>query len=65
MDTYINKFKLIDQTAFSRITQLEITEQPATGRLYEVSGTKSGNKWKYVVEPETGMLWVENYLRVG
>jgi hypothetical protein len=56
---YINKFNLIDQTTFSRITQLEVSEQPKTNNLYEVSGIKWGNKWKYVVEPETGILWVE------
>jgi hypothetical protein len=56
---YLSKFKLIDQMTFSGITQLELREQPATNKLYEISGTKWGNKWKYVVEPETGMLWVE------
>jgi hypothetical protein len=56
---YTRKFKLIDQTAFSGITQLEISEQPMDNKLYEATGTKWGDKWKYVVEPETGRLWVE------
>jgi len=59
LDAYISKFKLIDQTTFSGITQLEISEQPSTNKLYEIAGVKWGDKWKYVVEPETGMLWVE------
>jgi hypothetical protein len=57
--TYISKFKLIDQTTFSGITRIEISEQPTTKKLYERAGTKWGDKWKYVVEPETGILWVE------
>ena len=59
LDAYISKFKLIDQMAFSGITQLEIKEHPTTNKLYEVGGTKWGNEWKYVVERETGILWVE------
>ena len=59
LSNYTTKFKLIDQTTFSGITQLEITEQPTTNTLYERSGIKWGNQWKYVVEPQTGMLWVE------
>jgi hypothetical protein len=59
VDAFINKFKIIDQRTFSGITQLEIKEQPTTNKLYEISGTKWGNEWKYVVEPETGILWVE------
>ena len=56
---YTSKFKLIDQTTFSGISQVEISEQPMSNKLYEASGTKWGNKWKYVAEPETGRLWVE------
>lgn len=56
---YTSKFKLIDQTTFSGITQVEISEQPTSNKLYERTGTKWGDKWKYVVEPETGRLWVE------
>lgn len=56
---YTSKFKLIDQTALSGITQIEISEQPTSNRIYEATGTKWGDKWKYVVEPETGRLWVE------
>ena len=59
LKTYTSKFKLIDQTTFSGITQLEINEQPISDKLYEATGTKWGDKWKYVVEPETGRLWVE------
>lgn len=59
VDAYVNKFKLIDRKTFSGITQLEIKEQPTTNELYERTGTKWGNEWKYVVEPETGILWVE------
>ena len=61
LDMYVsnNDFKLIHPTAYSRITQLEINEQPTIGELYKVSGIKWGNKWKYVVERETGKLWVE------
>jgi uncharacterized protein YnzC (UPF0291/DUF896 family) len=59
VNEYINKFKLIDQRTFSGITQIEIKEQPTTNKLYEIRGTKWGNEWKYVVEPETGILWVE------
>jgi hypothetical protein len=56
---YINNFELINQATFSGITQLEISEQPTSNKLYERAGVKWGHKWKYVVEPETGMLWVE------
>ena len=59
LDAYISKFKLIDQMAFSGIIQLEMKEHPTTNKLYEVGGTKWGNEWKYVVERETGILWVE------
>ena len=59
LDAYINKFKLIDQITYSGITQLEIREQPTTNKLDEIGGTKWGNKWKYVIEPATGILWVE------
>ena len=59
LKTYTSKFKLIDQTTFSGITQLEISEQPMSNKLYEIAGTQWGDKWKYVVEPETGILWVE------
>jgi hypothetical protein len=59
VDAYIDRFKLIDQANFSGITQLEIGELPKTSKLYEISGNKWGNRWKYVVEPETGILWVE------
>ena len=59
LKAYTSKFKSIDPATFSRITQLEISEQPTTNKLYERSGTKWGDKWKYVVEPETGILWVE------
>jgi len=59
LDAYISKFKLIDQMASPGITRLEIKEQPTTNKLYEVGGTKWGNEWKYVVEHETGILWVE------
>lgn len=56
---YTSKFKLVDQRTFSGVTQLEITEQPTTNEVYEITGTKWGDKWKYVVEPKTGLLWVE------
>jgi hypothetical protein len=59
MDAYIERFKEIDQAKSSRISILEITEQPTADELYQLSGTKWGNDWKYVVEPETGKLWVE------
>jgi len=59
LNTYTTKFKLVDQATFSGITQVEISEQPMNGKLFETTGTKWGNKWKYVVEPETGRLWVE------
>ena len=59
LDAYVKKFKLIDRKSSSRITQLEIKERPTTDKLYQVGGTKWGNEWKYVVEPETGTLWVE------
>ena len=57
--TYINKFELIDQTTFSGITELDIMEQPETNKLCKISGTQWGNKWKYIVEPSTRILWVE------
>src|SRR5688500_902499 len=56
---YTRKFRLVDQTTFSGITQVEISEQPMSNKLYEATGTTWGDKWKYVVEPETGRLWVE------
>ena len=56
---YTRKFKLIDQTTFSGITQLEIGEQPMSDTLYEATGTTWGDKWKYIVEPETARMWVE------
>jgi hypothetical protein len=56
---FTSKFKLIDQSDLSRITQIEISEKPKTNKLYEIAGTKWGDKWKYVVEPQTGILWVE------
>jgi hypothetical protein len=59
LKTYTSKFKLIEQSTFSGITELEISEQPTSNKLYERTGTKWGDKWKYVVEPETGRLWVE------
>ena len=59
VDAFISKFKLVDQTRYSGITKLEIKEQPTANKLYERSGTKWGNEWKYVVEPETRLLWVE------
>lgn len=59
LSVYPGKFTSIDLATFPGITELEISEQPTTNRLYGVSGTKWGNEWKYVVEPETGMLWVE------
>lgn len=39
------------------LTYLKLTT--STYELYEVSGTKWNNKWKYVIEKETGKLWVE------
>ncbi|NBC64545.1 MAG: hypothetical protein GVY07_02625 [Bacteroidetes bacterium] len=59
MGAYPGKFTSIDMATFPGITELEISEQPTTNRLYGISGTKWGNEWKYVVEPETRMLWVE------
>src|SRR5690554_734656 len=59
LNNYPSRFKLIDQTTFPGITKLEISEQPTSDKLYEATGTKWGNNWKYVVEPETGRLWVE------
>lgn len=59
LDAYTSKFNLIDQTAYSGITKLKVSEQPTSNILYERSGKQWGNKWKYVVEPETGRLWVE------
>jgi hypothetical protein len=59
LDTYIDKFELVDQTFYSGITQIDIMEQPTTNKLYELSGTRWGNKWKYIVEPATGILWAE------
>lgn len=54
-----NDFKLIAPITYSGITQLEIGEHPTTNKLYEASGIKWGNEWKYVIERETGILWVE------
>src|SRR5688572_12875407 len=45
LKSYTSKFRLIDQTAFSGITQIEISEQPMSNRLYEMAGTKWGDKW--------------------
>ena len=59
LNTYTSNFKLIDKTTFCGITQLEISEQPISLKLYQATGAKWGDKWKYVVEPETGRLWVE------
>ena len=59
VDAYIEKFKLVDPRTFSGITQVDIKEQPTTNKLYEIHGAKWGKEWKYVVEPETGILWVE------
>ena len=59
LEAYVRKFKLIDRMSPSRITQLEIKERPTADKLYEIGGTKWGNEWKYVVEPGTGILWVE------
>jgi hypothetical protein len=59
LDAYVRKFKLFGRTSSSGITQLEIKELPTTDKLYQTGGTKWGNQWKYVVEPETGILWVE------
>ena|SRR5688572_27070883 len=59
LDAYISKFKLIDPITFSEIIRLPIKEQPTTNKLFETDGSKWGNAWKYVVEPETGILWVE------
>lgn len=59
LNAYMSKFEPIDQTAFSGITQLKINEQPVSDKLYGATGTQWGDKWKYVVEPETRRLWVE------
>ena len=61
LDIYINSydFKLIHPTAYSKITELEINEQPTSEKLYKASGIKWDNEWKYVIERETGKLWVE------
>ena len=56
---YVSKFTLVDPATFSGITQLKIREQPTTSTMYQKSGVTWGDKWKYVVEPETGILWVE------
>lgn len=59
LSVYPHKFTSLDLATFPGITELEISEQPTTNGLYGASGIKWGNEWKYVVEPETGMLWVE------
>lgn len=61
LDQYIkaHDFKLIDSITYSGITQLEISEQPTTNNLYEVKGIQWNDEWKYVLERETGKLWVE------
>lgn len=61
LDQYIkaHDFKLIDSITYSGITQLEISEQPTTNKLYEVKGIQWNDEWKYVLERETGKLWVE------
>lgn len=58
-NAYSDRFRKVDSTTFSGVSQLAIAEQPTSKHLYEASGTEWGNAWKYVVEPETGTLWVE------
>ncbi|MEK6479424.1 hypothetical protein WJR50_17910 [Catalinimonas sp. 4WD22] len=58
-NAYVDRFRLIDSTSFSGISQLAIAEQPIGKKLKKAKGTEWGNTWKYVVEPETGTLWVE------
>jgi hypothetical protein len=58
-NAYTDRFRLIDSPSYSEISQLAIAEQPSGEKLKVASGTAWGNAWKYVVEQETGTLWVE------
>lgn len=58
-NAYRDRFRLVDSTTFSGVSQLAIAEQPTGKKLYIAQGSEWGNAWKYVVEPESGTLWVE------
>lgn len=54
-----HRFKALQLENLHLSLPLSASEMPRSAMLYQSTGTKRGNTWQYVVEKESGRLWVE------
>jgi hypothetical protein len=47
------------ETILSGSHLLNASEKPASSQLYLAEGRDGANHWKYIVEEETGRMWIE------